>query len=121
MVVLLVGFTALAVSRMPDGGGAVAPTLSPSPTLAATVGPSPSALATIVPTATPAPTAEPTVAATLSPEPTQAASPATYIVQSGDTLSAIAARFGTTVTILKELNGIEDPSRIRVGLVLTLP
>ena len=39
----------------------------------------------------------------------------------GDTLSGIAARFGTTVKVLAELNGIADPSLIRVGQVLVLP
>jgi len=43
------------------------------------------------------------------------------VVKSGDTLSAIAARNGTTVKILAQLNGIADPSLIRVGQVLTLP
>jgi LysM repeat protein len=46
---------------------------------------------------------------------------ATYKVRSGDTLSAIAARFGTTVRALVDLNGITDPSRLRVGQVLKLP
>jgi LysM repeat protein len=39
----------------------------------------------------------------------------------GDTLGAIAARFGTTSTVLAKFNGIADPSFIRVGQVLRLP
>ena len=50
-----------------------------------------------------------------------AASAATYRVRSGDTLSAIAARFGTTVAVLRKLNDIEDPSLLRVGQLLRLP
>jgi LysM repeat protein len=46
---------------------------------------------------------------------------ATYKVKSGDTLSAIAARFGTTVRVLVQLNGITDPSRLKVGQVIKLP
>ena len=45
----------------------------------------------------------------------------TYTVASGDTLSAIAARFGTTVDILCQLNGISNPNTIFVGQVLKLP
>jgi LysM repeat protein len=47
--------------------------------------------------------------------------PTTYKVRSGDNLSAIAARFGTTVAELSALNNIENPSLIRVGQVLKLP
>lgn len=43
-----------------------------------------------------------------------------YIVISGDTLSAIAKRFNTTVTKLVQLNGIKNPNLIRVGQVLKL-
>ena len=39
----------------------------------------------------------------------------TYVVQSGDTLSEITARFGTDIDHLAELNGIVDPDAIYVG------
>ncbi|WP_363325841.1 peptidoglycan DD-metalloendopeptidase family protein [uncultured Caldilinea sp.] len=39
----------------------------------------------------------------------------------GDTLGAIAVRFGVTVEALVAANGIEDPNRIRVGQVLIIP
>lgn len=39
----------------------------------------------------------------------------TYIVQSGDTLSAIAARFGTTYQHLAAINDISNPDIIHVG------
>ncbi len=44
----------------------------------------------------------------------------TYTVQPGDTLSGIAARFGTTVSKLVQLNGIKDPNRIYAGQILKL-
>ena len=45
----------------------------------------------------------------------------TYVVQAGDTLSGIAARFGTTVAELVSLNNISDPNLIYVGQVLKIP
>lgn len=44
----------------------------------------------------------------------------TYVVQSGDTLSSIARRYGTTVAELVELNGISNPDLIFVGEVLKI-
>lgn len=44
-----------------------------------------------------------------------------YTIQPGDTLSAIARRFGTTVERLASLNGIADPNRIYAGRTLQLP
>ena len=38
-----------------------------------------------------------------------------YVVQYGDTLSGIAAKFGTTYQYLAEINGIVDPNVIYVG------
>lgn len=38
-----------------------------------------------------------------------------YIVQRGDTLTKIAARFGTTVAVLMRLNGICNPNLIFAG------
>ena len=39
----------------------------------------------------------------------------TYIVQAGDTLSGIAARYGTTYQHLAAINGISNPDIIHVG------
>lgn len=39
----------------------------------------------------------------------------TYTVQSGDTLSGIAVRYGTTYQQLAQINGIADPNLIRAG------
>jgi len=116
---LLVAFAAVAVSRFTAPGGAAIATPSPSPTSAPTpAAPTPTpAPVTPSPSPTTVPTPAPTPSPTAAPTPT----PATYVVQSGDTLSGIAARFGTTVAILQELNAIENPSQIRVGLVLILP
>ena len=45
----------------------------------------------------------------------------TYVVEAGDTLSAIARRFGTTTEALILENDISDPSRIYPGTELTIP
>lgn len=51
-----------------------------------------------------------------------AASGATYSVRPGDTLSAVAQSFGTTVAELLRLNpGIDDPDLILVGQRLVVP
>jgi LysM repeat protein len=94
------------------------PTVAPSPTPAKTVSPSPS------PRPTPSPTPSPTRArppSSATPAPTPVASYRLYTVRPGDTLSAIAARFGTTVTALEDLNGITDPTRLQIGQVLRIP
>lgn len=44
----------------------------------------------------------------------------TYIVKSGDTLSGIAAKYGTTYQKLAQLNGIKDPNKINIGQVLKI-
>ncbi len=53
-----------------------------------------------------------------SPPPGQTS---TYVVQRGDTLAIVAARFGTTVTQLVHLNGLWNPNFIYVGQVLRVP
>lgn len=60
-----------------------------------------------------------TTLATLAPLPSIATNP--YTVQAGDTLSSIASRFDTTVSVLAALNGISDPRLIRIGQVLRVP
>jgi LysM repeat protein len=84
---------------------------SPSPSPAPSPGPSPSAAPS--PSPSPGPSTAP---ASSSPSPRR-----TYTVRSGDNLSSIAARYGTTVAVLARLNKIDDPSVIRVGQVLVLP
>ena len=48
-------------------------------------------------------------------QPSVQSSGTTYIVQSGDTLSEIAQRFGTTYQHLAAINGIANPDIIHVG------
>jgi LysM repeat protein len=139
VVLMAVAFAAIIVARLSAGGGAgsgpggqvagigaagASASARPSPK-ASPVGtpkPSPSPVRTLVPTevqpsAKPSPKASPKPGATK----TQTPQPATYKVKRGDTLSGIASHFGTTVKVLSELNGITDPSKLRIGQVLDLP
>jgi N-acetylmuramoyl-L-alanine amidase len=70
----------------------------------------------------PDPVVAPPPASEPAPEPpaTGGGSP-TYTVQSGDTLSAIASRFGVTVSTLVATNNIANPDLIIVGQTLQIP
>ena len=53
---------------------------------------------------------------TLTPSPT----PFVYTIKTGDTLSAIAKKYNTTVEALMEANNIADATNIQVGTKLTI-
>jgi len=61
------------------------------------------------------------VVQTTRPAATTTTVPATYIVQAGDSLSAIAAKFGVKTADLATANGITDPNKIFVGQELIIP
>ena len=125
--VVIVG-AALGAFLLARGPGAPGPASSVG-AAGATVGPStPPTSRTSSPPVTAAPSDASAPTPTPSPPspPPASASPAplggsTYTVRPGDTLSAIAKRFGTTTRALVELNGIANPSLIRAGQVLKLP
>jgi len=52
---------------------------------------------------------------------TAAANEIVYVVQTGDTLGAIAARFGTTVNAIMHRNDLASPNLIVVGARLIIP
>jgi len=56
-----------------------------------------------------------------APQPVTPPQSATYTVQSGDTLYAIAVKYGTTVQSISAANNIANPNLIRVGQVLKIP
>lgn len=89
-----------------------------SPTPAGTLAPA-TATPGAGPTATP--TAMPTERPTPTPQPSATPRARTYTVRPGDNLSAIAARFGTTVAKIAALNNITNPSLIHGGQVLKIP
>jgi len=91
----------------PGNAGENTPLAVSSPSLATATSP-PGAGA---PFPSPTPTAEP------SPTPT----PIVYVIQSGDTLSGIAAAYGVTVEALQAANGINNPLLLQVGQELIIP
>jgi LysM repeat protein len=76
-------------------------------------------LLTIVGQAAPAAPA-PETPAPATPADPNASGTTSYNVVAGDTLSGIAARFGTTTRNLMNLNGITNSNLIRIGQVLKL-
>lgn len=66
------------------------------------------------------PGASPPPGATGAPTPPNV-NPATYVVADGDTLYAIALKFGVELADLIQLNGLSDPNDIRVGQELKIP
>ena len=44
-----------------------------------------------------------------------------YVIKKGDCLSVLAQKYGTTVKILQELNGIKNPDLIYAGETLLIP
>jgi LysM repeat protein len=124
VALMAVAFAAIVVARLSGGGPSLAPGqvgvgASASPSAAASRAPAVTPAASVAPSRTLVPTeVEPTPA---PPKATPAAGTKTYRVRSGDTLGGIAGEFGTTVAILKKLNGIENPRSLKVGQVLKLP
>ncbi|CAN5895770.1 MAG: LysM peptidoglycan-binding domain-containing protein [Actinomycetota bacterium] len=64
---------------------------------------------------------EPAATETEASEPATAERPRSYRVQEGDTLSAIAVRFDTTVSALVEANDLDDPDSLTLGQRLSIP
>jgi LysM repeat protein len=122
-VILVVTLLVLAASGLrPTSPAAVEATATSGPP---SLAPSPTAAPTALPTETvpaptaPAPSARPTARPTAAPKPSPAYT--TYKVKAGDTLSAIAAKYGTTPRAIADLNGISVTATLHIGQILKIP
>jgi len=99
-----------------NGGAATASqTASRSPSLSA------SPAASVPPSSSEAPASASAIASSASQLESSAPPQTTYVVQQGDTLNLIAARFGTTAQAIADANGIQTTDIIDPGQVLIIP
>ncbi len=120
IVLMLLALLAVVVSRLPVDSGT---TTTPSPLATSAAAASPSPASTSMPPATTIATPSAPPPASIGPSASPSGSPATqtYRVKAGDTLSAIAVRFHTSVAAIQQLNGIRNASVIRIGQILKIP
>ncbi|HRV94783.1 MAG TPA: LysM peptidoglycan-binding domain-containing protein, partial [Anaerolineae bacterium] len=102
---------AAATTTAADSAAADEEDATPSAAAASKEEESDDATSTPTPTRTPSPTPTPVVEAT----------PLVYAVQSGDTLLAIAVKFGVDIDLLAQENGIDDPASLQVDQELVIP
>ena len=118
---LVVGAAGAALSTRGFGllTAASAPTTQPTatPTYEATVRPTPSPSAAR--TSAPSSKNGTSTAQPVTPSPQSTAR--VYVAQAGDSLSAIAARFGVSVQAIMSANGLANPNLVNVGQVLVIP
>lgn len=124
LFLLAIAFAAILIARLSSGsgdpGGIVTRSATPGPSVVAEPSPSATPSPSAAGSADPSPS-QPSASATPDPTDVPAGSaPSTYTIRSGDTLSGIAATFGTTVDALTQLNDITDASTLRIGQVLKL-
>jgi hypothetical protein len=96
-------------------GGSASPTASPTSRPTSSLAASPTG------GASPSDGSSPTPSAETSSSPTPIVATRTYKIKRGDSLGKIARQFGTTIEVLRSLNDLGDPPRIRVGQVLNIP
>jgi LysM repeat protein len=119
------GLPATAVATASTGVPDSTPTRTPAPL--ATGAPTAVAIAAATtqptPSTPPVPTAASTAAAapTANPTPNPTPNYRTYVVRSGDTLGAIATKYGVSVGSIARLNHITNPARLGIGQVLLIP
>ena len=125
IALMALAFAAIVLAKLTAGNPAAASDGSPLPGVIAGAA-SPSAGTSGDPSATDPAASEPasggvSPSADVSAPVATAASTRTYKVKAGDTLVGIAAKFDTTPKAVSKLNGISDPSSLKVGQVLKIP
>jgi LysM repeat protein len=96
-------------SRQPEAVAEVPVTAAPNPS------PTPTAMHTVAPTATPLASPTPSPTPTLPPNQT------IHVVQSGEVITNIAKRYGTTAKAILQANNMKDNTIIRPGQQLIIP
>jgi LysM repeat protein len=124
IILMALAFAAIVLAKL---GGATDPAsasdASPDPNATALTSARPSVGSTTAPTTDPGSSVVPSAGSSGSAASGPPSVPATrtYRVKSGDTLIGIAARFGTTPKAISQLNGITDPSSLKIGQTLKIP
>ena len=122
---ILIGVvTIVAVAVVGFVAGLMLPVIFPGPGIepgGSTPSVAPSEAPTEAPT--PLPTASPTLAPTPVPtaSPTPAPTPVSYVVRKGDNLTAIAKKYGVTITAILKANKLKNANLIKVGQTLIIP
>jgi LysM repeat protein len=118
-----------------SGGSQQTPAPSDASLSAAGLASTTPASSSAVPTGTPSPTSSPqaspgsslagtaagAVEGVTAPPPTHVPQDLVYIVKRGDTLIAIAGRYGVSVEAVKRLNRLKDPNLIFIGQHIRIP
>jgi hypothetical protein len=125
IALMALAFAAIVLAKLTSGSPAAASGGSPFPGVVVAPASSPqssggpAASAAIDPTAVPP--ASGGTDGSAGPDASTAPATRSYKVKSGDTLVGIAAKFGTTPKAISNLNGISDPSSLKIGQVLKIP
>jgi LysM repeat protein len=107
---MVLAFAVVALTRLSAGGSPPAPPSS-EPSSVPLISPSPA------PTPSPTPSLEASAPPSANPSPSFRT---TYKVKKGDTLLAIAKRYGTTAARIRTLNGMKN-STLKIGQILKIP
>ena len=107
------GFALAGVLLVAACGGGTTPTPEPSPSIT----PAP----TDVYAQSPAPSEAASAGPEVSAAPTTPVGGTTYTVKAGDTMWAIAQKYGITVDALKAANPTVEPTKMRIGSELVIP
>ena len=127
VALLAIAFAAIVLARLAVGETPAGTTGSPTPATSTAPGAGGSRAPATSRPASARPSGDATAAPGSAP-PEGSGAPAsgapattTYKVKAGDTLVGIAAKFGTTPKAIANLNGLTDPSSLKVGQTLRIP
>jgi len=127
IVLLGIAFAAILLARLTGGAAPAAlDQATPTPGVSALVSGDPTRLASSRPTGSAEPSSGSSPSAAAASDAPGSAQPSatgtrTYKIKTGDTLIGIAAKFNTTPKAIAKLNGLTNPSALKVGQVIQIP